>query len=176
MKNSSPSSDGVNFSKELFENDFTIYWPQKYETIIEFLKNGSNSELSDQSFFKTNVEVLVFAACIGVSCNEKFSFKEKEKQIDLITFINNDLASYLFMIPFLAQDEPDLHLLMNDIGEQKSIQLFQDYAAGGLRILNDEYVNAGLKSPYLFVKDIITKYGEPVQHIPLIKEAKIDIF
>jgi hypothetical protein len=184
--------------KDIFVKDHTIYWPESYESVVEFLKNGTSEgeQSSSKSLYKLNVQVIVFAACVGLISGERKSIvKEKKKEIALSTFIENDLAIYLFLIPLLSRPkiinnktdfeknnfQPDLDQLRGESGEELSIEIFQEYCAAGLEILNDELLNSGsMNSPYIFIKDIINKFsintGDSPKNNDGIKNIDIEIF
>jgi dnd system-associated protein 4 len=172
----------IDLGKDAFSKDHTIYWPEKYETVVEFLKNGHSTESSSHSLYTLNVEVLVLAACVGLVANEKGKVPPEKKEIALSTFSSQGLAFYLYLIPMLSQtlgdSEPDLDMLRNEDGESRAIEIFESYAAGGLQILNDELITGGLKSPYLFIKDLSLKYASdsPISSTGQIKTVGIELF
>ena len=143
-------------SKDLFTKEITVFWPEKYEPILDFLKGGTQGEAKD-ALFKLNVEVVVMAACIGLLTNTKCPVGDRRKEISLSTFNGHSLSSYLFLIPLMASDDVDLSLMRNEDGEQRAVGIFQEYAAGGLQYLTEEYELSGLKTPFAFVRDIIDK-------------------
>jgi dnd system-associated protein 4 len=174
----------IDIGKDAFSKDHTIYWPTKYEGIVEFLKNGTGTEPSAQSLYSLNVEVIVLAACVGLVHNERIKIlSEGKKEISLSTFASNGLAFYLYLIPMLSKtsddSEPDLDMLRNEAGESRAIEIFQEFTAGGLSILNDELMSGGLKSPFLFVKDLATGHTfqeEGKRPKPTIKDIGIELF
>lgn len=149
-------SNAVN-QKELFSEEHTIYWPEKYEPVVEYLKNGTSSLENTNSLYKLNVHIIVLAACIGFSHNEKITVQEKEKkkEIPLSVFHNNDLSIFIFLIALLSSSEPDIALLKNTDGEKSAIKTFEQYVAGGLEILFDKYTKGFADPPYLFASDLI---------------------
>jgi dnd system-associated protein 4 len=142
-------------SKNLFTKEVTVYWPEKYDPIVDFLKNGTHSAAED-ALYKLNVDVVVLAACIGLLTNTKCPVGDRRKEIALSTF-GQSLSGYLFLIPLMATKEVDISLLRNEEGEQRAISIFQEYAAGGLQYLSEEYEQSGLKTPFVFVRDLIDK-------------------
>ncbi len=170
-------------SKDLFSKDITIFWPEKYEPIIDFLKGGTNGASAD-ALYKLNVEVVVLAACIGLLTNTTCPLGDRRKEIALSTFNGHSLSSYLFLIPLMAGDEVDLTLMRNEEGEQRAISIFQEYAAGGLQYLTEEYEQSGLKTPFVFVRELIDKvranasndrYRDPQQSSSVI-DLKLNLF
>ena len=53
--------------KTLFSFDHNIYWPERYERVMQYLQNGKGETANEQSLYKLNVEVLVLAACVGLT-------------------------------------------------------------------------------------------------------------
>lgn len=149
-------SKAVN-QKELFSGDHTVYWPDKYETVVEYLKNGTGSSENSNSLYKLNVHVIVLAACVGLLAGEKLSIpeKEKKKEIPISVFNNHDLSIFLYLIPLLSQTDPDVNILKNIDGENKAVKIFEDYAAAGLQILSNKYTEGFVDTPLLFVLDLI---------------------
>jgi dnd system-associated protein 4 len=142
--------------KDLFTKEVTVFWPEKHDPIVDFLKNGTHGAAED-ALYKFNVDVIVLAACIGLLTNTKCPVGDRKKEIALSTFNGQSLSSYLYLIPLMASDEVDLSLLRNEEGEQRTISIFQEYAAGGLQYLSEEYEQSGLKTPFVFIRELIDK-------------------
>jgi dnd system-associated protein 4 len=149
-------SKAVN-QKELFSGDHTIYWPERYESVVEYLKNGTANDVNPNSLYKLNVHVIVLAACIGFISGERLTIfeKEKRKEIPLSVFNNNDLTVFIHLLALLSDSNPDISILKNIDGESKAIKIFEEYAASGLQILSDKYNDGFVDSPYLFITDLI---------------------
>ena len=143
-------------NKDLFGRDYTIYWPEKYEPIVDFLKNGTHGSTGDL-LFRLNVDVIVMSACIGLKLKIKCPVGDKRKDISLQTFNGKALSIYLYLIPLLAGDDLDLSYLSAEDGELRAISVFQEYAAGGLQYLTEEYASSGLKTPFAFMRDLLYK-------------------
>jgi dnd system-associated protein 4 len=149
-------SKSVN-QKELFSEDHTIYWPEKYEPVVEYLKNGTSNSENPNSLYKLNVHVIVLAACVGFSHKEKIVVQEKDKkkEIPLSVFHNNDLSIFIYIIALLSSPELNISFLKNIDGEKLAIKIFEQYAAAGLEILYDKYTKGFADPPFLFVSDLI---------------------
>lgn len=149
-------SKSVN-QKEFFSEDHTLYWPEKYEPVVEYLKNGTSTSENQNSLYKLNVHIIVLAACVGLSHSEKIvtQEREKKKEIPLSVFHNHDLSIFIYIIALLSSNEPNLYLLKNADGEKQAIKIFEQYVAGGLQILYDKYKKGFADPPYLFVSDLI---------------------
>jgi dnd system-associated protein 4 len=168
--------------KSLFSRDHTVYWPEKYEGVVEYLKNGGIEDAKpEQILYKFNVGVIVLAACIGVQHDNKGDTSGKRKEINISTFESNGIGAYLYLIPLMANETPDLDLMRNPIGEEKAIRIFEEYCAGGLEILNEKYKATGLKSPHMFLDDIL-KETPFLQSVPKssgttdVKDVGIELF
>lgn len=153
-------SKAVN-QKELFTGDHTIYWPDKYEAVVEYLKNGTATDVNANSLYKINVHVVVMAACVGLLAGERLTLpdKEKKKEIPLSVFNNHDLTIFIYLAALLSQDDPDISMLKNIEGENRAIKIFEEYAAAGLQILSSKYNDGFVDTPYLFVMDLIKNAG-----------------
>jgi dnd system-associated protein 4 len=143
--------------RELFDGDHTIYWPEKYEPVIEYLKNGTANKESASSLYKLNVHVIVLAACLGVVHNLKIPFNEKEKrkEVHLSAFNNNDLAIYIPLVALLDSKEPDVNFLRNVNGEASAVKIFEQYVSGGLEILYERYLQGFVDAPFFFISDLL---------------------
>lgn len=144
--------------RSLFSHDHTIYWPSKYERVVEFLKNGTEAKPNNRSLYKYNVEVIVLAACLGLKENNAIDLppNSERKEIALSTFNDQQLGIYIYIIPLLGEEKGNVELFRNKQGEDTAVSIFQRYAAGGLEVLNDRLNTSGHDSPYLFLDDLIS--------------------
>ena len=156
--------------KSLFSYDHSIYWPKKYERVVEYLKNGTSDVENLQSFYKYNVEVVILAACVGLREGYAVDLPPEKNEIALSTFNAQNLGIYLYLIPMLSQPDPNVDFFRNKEGEVKAISTFEKYVAGGLELLNDRLVTKSLDSPYLFTHDLIANRQDGV------RDLDIDIF
>ena len=143
--------------KELFSKDFTVYWQDRYEPVVEYLKNSHGSSLNPNSLYATNVHVIVLAACLGLMQGHRSTVptKEKNNEIPSSVFNNNDLTIYIYLIALLSENEPDVNLLKNTDGETKAIKIFEEYASSGLQLLNEKYVEGYIDTPFIFVSNLL---------------------
>jgi dnd system-associated protein 4 len=152
--------------QSLFSFDHTIYWPEKYEPVVQFLQNGSGSTSNHSSLYKYNVHVIVLAACIGLKHKNTQDISSKEKkEISIVTFHNYSLSVYLFLIPLLSNKNLNLELFKDEEGEKKAISIFEKYVAGGLEILHDFYEKKYLETPLTFVQDLIRPHNDGIQDL-----------
>ena len=115
----------------LFIADHTIYWPEKYEQVVEYLKNGTGTGTNHQSLYKMNVEVIVLAACIGLKHNNALDLPSEKKEIALSTFNQHGFGVYLFLIPMLSEKQVSVDYFRNKDEEKRANSIFEKYAAGG---------------------------------------------
>jgi dnd system-associated protein 4 len=168
--------------KSIFSRDRTIYWPEEYDDIVEFLK-GSNGE-SKSGVFTYNTGIVVLAATIGLKDKYRKKIEGRRKEIALSTFEEHGLSHYIYLIALASEEKLNLDLMRNEAGEEAAIRIFESYAAGGLSILNQRQNTGGLKSPYLFMYDLVTDYGiaanqskgsDPTSSSSEIKDIDLDL-
>lgn len=153
--------------KSLFSHDHSVYWPKKYERVVEYLRNGASDVENSQSFYKYNVEAIVLAACVGLREDYAGDLSSEKNEIALSTFNSQNLGIYLYLIPMLSQSEPSVDFFRSKEGEDKAISIFEKYAAGGLELLNDKLVTKSLDSPYLFTQDLIYLRRDDVRDLDI---------
>jgi len=156
--------------KTLFSFDHTIYWPEKYQRVVDYLQNGVGQGENSQSLYKLNVEVLVLAACVGLEAKNAIDLPPQTKEIALSTFTSQSLSVYLYLIPMLAVKDTTIDFFRNKEGEAKAVSIFEKYAAGGLEILNEKLMSNTLDSPYFFTSNLRQDKGDDV------RDLEIDIF
>jgi dnd system-associated protein 4 len=143
--------------KNLFTGSHIIRWPEKYKSVVDYLINGIEVNKNENSLFEYNVNVLCFAAGVGLRIGSKIPFTgEKLLEIHTDTFINNELGIWIFLIALMMNEEnPDIELLRNNETENNAVKIFQEYAFGGLHYLNDKFTNESIHTPYFFVEKIM---------------------
>ena len=157
--------------KILFSFEHTIYWPEKYQRVVDYLQNGTGQIVNSQSLYKLNAEVIVLAACIGLNAGNAIDVpSDKKKEIALSTFTAQSLSIYLYLIPMLAEKDITVDFFRNKEGEAKAVSIFEKYAAGGLEILNEKLLSNTLDSPYFFTSNLRQDGSNDVSDID------IDIF
>lgn len=146
--------------RDLFSEDYTIYWPKEYEQIVEFLKKKDDQE---GEVFSNNMEVIVFAAAVGLKEGRKPKETDKRlrNEIALSTFLGRDeaksLAEIIYLVALCDRDDEniDISYMRNPEGERRALELFQSYAAGGLAVLNDLWLSASTRTPQRFIYETI---------------------
>lgn len=142
----------------LFSKEQVVYWPGKYESVVHFLKKSAEDDKKSTSLFKSNMEVLAFAACVGL--HENYSLEaENTQEISTDTFEREGLGALLFLIPMMADLQNfDLYNLRDGDGERVCVKIFERYAAGGLQILHESYNTVGLVSPEFFLASFLKRF------------------
>lgn len=142
----------------LFSKEQTVYWPGKYESVVQFLKKAVEDDSKTAPLFKSNMEVLAFAACVGLRENYPLE-TDNTQEISTDTFEREGLGALLFMIPMMADIENfDLYNLRDGDGEKVCVKIFERYAAGGLQILHEAYNTAGLVPPEFFLASFLERF------------------
>jgi dnd system-associated protein 4 len=142
-------------SQDIFSTNHTIYWPELYEPVVNFLVGNENSD----KLFRNNAELLIFAASVGLrqGVREKLVGERKEVDLDIILRLRNDFrdaGSYIFIIALLGCEKIDLEMLRGTEAERECVRIFSEYVCGGLKVISDFYQSAGPLSPYMFVQEI----------------------
>lgn len=138
-----------------------VYYPGSYEPLINYLQ-GKRDDGQDgkNGLFSTIMEVMAFAACVGLKTNTKMDVTDR-KDMNVSIFEGNGYGPLLFFIPLVSREEADFYLLKNGEGEETCIKDFQSYAAGGFYILSEKWKVAGLVTPDVFVEEVIRSLTIP---------------
>jgi dnd system-associated protein 4 len=136
-----------------------VYWPGQYEAVVQYLQKKSTSGTAPgKPVFNSNMEVIAFAACVGLSESHPLQ-TEGTQEISTFTFEGKGYGPLLFLIPMLAAPEKfDLYKLRDGEGERDCLKEFERYAAGGLQILHEKYSRAGLVPSEHFLATILEQY------------------
>lgn len=161
--------------KELFSKDFTIYWQDRYEPVVEYLKNAHGDTENKNSLYTTNAHVVVLAACLGLLHGNRIPVppKEKNSEIPSSVFNNNDLTIYIYLVALLSEEEPDINLLKNTEGELRAIKIFEEYASSGLQLLNEKYTKGYIDTPFVFVSNLLNTNIAAIDDLPPLDEIKL---
>ena len=105
------------------------------EAVVKKLANSSHPS-TGQPIFPTYRDLLCFCAVLGFECE---STKPLEGSVDDFVdgrvFSNHEPAVDLLYLIALAETQ-DMFILRED-NEDKAVQIFEEYANGGLQILSD---------------------------------------
>lgn len=100
--------------------------PKHYEDFM--------AELKDSGSFDTLKDALVFAACLGLSRNQKVSFKDSAEPIPIQYFRAEFDKMIINTIAIRDTGDP---MVMADARSDESIKIFEEYACGGLEVMNN---------------------------------------
>jgi hypothetical protein len=137
----------------IFKKERNIYWPAEFSGVADMLIGQMDSgETNSNRFFQMYVQVLVLAACIGVSQKRKRELGSgPKKEVSTQTFYSNKLDEYLLLIPILANPDRGQDLLRAE-NDDFLLREFECYAAGGLEILNGIFNDSPGKLPELIMQ------------------------
>lgn len=138
----------------IFKKERNIYWPAEFSSVADMLIGKSeNGETNPNRFFQMYVQVLVLAACIGVSNKRKRELGSgPKKEVSTQIFYSNKLDEYLLLIPMLANPERGQEILKSD-NDEFLIREFEAYAAGGLEMLNGIFNESPGKLPEFIMQN-----------------------
>lgn len=94
--------------------------------------------------FQTYVDVLVFAAAVGVKQGKREPIKEYSKEIDPIRqdiFYGKGYDQVINLLSIEANNDPRI-LAFNEKSEEERIKIFEEYANAGLEILESSLKGA----------------------------------
>lgn len=116
--------------------DKRIKIAQDKSKLLKDLKASDNSN----GPFQTYVEVMVFAAALGAKRKKRVPLIEIAKDVEPIRRDYFDRNLYELIINLLAIAETQLPQILADDDEtnEQRIKIFEEYANGGLEILQDE--------------------------------------
>jgi len=100
--------------------------PKQYEDMLSDLCQ------SDKKVFLSYKDALVFAACLGYVKNIKKSFDKSSEPVGMHIFKGEFDESVFQCIGLCEMKDPTI---MSDENMDKRINLFEEYAAGGLELI-----------------------------------------
>ncbi len=107
-----------------------VYWSKKYEVVVNKLVGKDRDD--KRRAFETNMEVLVFAAFLGVKYKKMEHVGADRLEVPTDVFNNRKMFQALFLLPLLHKK--DANILRQD-KDSELVSIFQDYANGGLSII-----------------------------------------
>ena len=107
--------------------------PKEYEQMLEELCN------SDKGIFLTYKHALVFAACLGYKRGKRITFKKSSEPIRLHIFKGDYDESIFQGLALCETKDPSI---MSDDNQDRRINIFEEYAAGGLEIIKSRIHSA----------------------------------
>ena len=134
---------------EYFQGRKNIYWPKKYEGIVNTIRSqtDANAPTSEfKPFYKTNAHVLILAAAIGLIKGMKESLEKERNEIDRgvfesNSFISQKLVFYMALIVFFYKKDEKAEIIREE-NDDDLIRTFEELAAGGLHYLQDCQFNS----------------------------------
>lgn len=102
--------------------------PQKFEKFLTELTR-------EKAIFRTYKDALVFAACLGYSRGKRVAFEKTSEPINLQVFGGKFDDMVINTIAIAELDDP--YIMARDREDEK-IRVFEEYACGGLEILENE--------------------------------------
>ena len=90
--------------------------------------------------FQTYVDVMVFAAALGAKRKKRVSLLEAAKDLDPIRrdYFDNNRCELLINLLAISETQDQKILADDDNSDEQRIKIFEEYANGGLEILQDE--------------------------------------
>lgn len=109
--------------------------PKQFEEMLRKLCQ------EDNKIFLTYKDALVFAACLGFHRNKRQPFEKSSEPVSYHIFRGEYDAAIFNSIGLVVEKDP--HIMGVDF-ESKRIRIFEEYACGGLEVIEDEiYKGAG---------------------------------
>lgn len=108
--------------------------PKQYDELLRLLKEQTN-------IFPTLKDAIVFAACLGLSRDKRVSFDKTSEPINMQTFGDEFDQMTIDVIGILASDDDPM--IMATERSDERVRIFEEYACGGLEIINHEVVQGG---------------------------------
>jgi dnd system-associated protein 4 len=102
--------------------------PQEFDTLLGELTKGK------EAIFETYKHALVFAACLGFQRQKKLPFEKSSEPIHLTVFSGEFDQAIMNAIAISETGDP---FVMGNARVDEKIKIFEDYACGGLEILNN---------------------------------------
>lgn len=108
--------------------------PKQYDELLRLLKEQTN-------IFPTLKDAIVFAACLGLSRDKRVSFEKTSEPINMQTFGEEFDQMAIDVIGISASDDDPM--IMATERSDERVRIFEEYACGGLEIINHEVFQGG---------------------------------
>ncbi len=106
--------------------------PKQFDDLLNTLAN-----LKEQrSVFPTYKDALVFAACLGLQRNKRVSFEKYSEPINLQIFSSDFDHMAMDVIAITAENNDPMIMATERAADR--IRIFEEYACGGLEIIQNE--------------------------------------
>jgi len=138
-----------------FTKDRSIYWPGEFADVVNTLTGKNTQGVSiGNPLYQFNTGAIAFAASVGLKHRRKREVGSDRKEITTGTFASHGLDRYIFLIPMLGMDSPNVDLLREG-QEDAVIREFERYAAGGLEYLRTEFEQNPTQSPDVVLEKML---------------------
>jgi len=127
---------------------YRIRRPQKYDNLLNLLKDR------EHGVFSTFKSALIFAAAVGFKNKKRVSFSDTGEPIALSLFSEHQEQPFMLC---LALTEFDDVAYLREEKFLEAMQVFEEYAAGGLEILDGSLDKAHFKES---IESLLTDNGE----------------
>ena len=101
----------------------------------EMFKDFLTEITQEQAVFRTYKDAMVFAACLGYSRGKRIPFEKTSEPINLQVFSGKFDEMVINTIAIAELDDP---YVMARNREEEKIRIFEEYACGGLEIMENE--------------------------------------
>lgn len=90
--------------------------------------------------FSTFVDVLVFAAALGARRKKRVPLGEFARDLDPIRrdYFDNNRADLVINLLAISETQEQKILAQDEVADDQRVEIFEEYANGGLEILQDE--------------------------------------
>ncbi len=122
--------------------------PTEYEDLL-------NSLVREEKVFSTLKNALVFAASVGYKKQMKIEFRDSSEPIKLPVFDRDQDIPFMYALA-LAETN-DIKMMREDHFDHV-IQIFEEYAHGGLSFINSVYDTT---SPVQSLEQLVNEYNNP---------------
>lgn len=99
---------------------------RKFEQMIAKLSSG------EKNIFKFNKDLMVFAAMIGYSKNDRNPLDSDTIDIILDTYSSDQKDGFIYLLALMDQRDATC---LKDENLHKSVEVFEEYCNGGLKII-----------------------------------------
>lgn len=139
--------------------------PDEREAIVERLTNGDFSE-TGAPIFATIMELLIFAAAVGLREERRVAVPAGSRGIPVRIFENNQNEGFLFLIGLAVVGDAEI---LSDEREDEIARIFEEYAAGGLEVIEDwisqnPHDPSGLETLLARLQDAVPAQEQPTEN------------
>lgn len=127
---------------------YRVRRPKEYDELLNLLKDR------EHGVFSSYKSALVFAASVGFKEGKRVSFSESSEPIALSLFSENKDQPFMLC---LALTEFDDVSYLREENFVEAMQVFEEYAAGGLEILDGSLDKTHLKES---IESLMSEEGE----------------